>query len=143
MGKRFLLLLGSLAGLDPASAVACRIYTPGADQSVIHRELPHPLSPDLFVAEVEFEHPEAGWSELFNGTRARVRRVIQGTYRGNVVIVRDALGPDEMRITCYAPVRDGGSGIVVGRPIGSEGGLLVIKPTFEGRGRPEWAPERR
>ena len=63
MGKRFLrLLLGSLAGLTPASAMACRIYTPGADQSVIHREIPHPLPPDLFVAEIQFEHSEAGWA---------------------------------------------------------------------------------
>jgi hypothetical protein len=109
-------------------AEACRIYTPSANLSVIHRQLPPSLPSDVFVAEVQFEQADAGWAELREGTRARVVRVIQGNYSGEILVIR---GTAEIRITCYAPVRYGGSGIVIGRPAGVEDGHMVLEPIFE------------
>ena len=131
MRQPSLLLLASLIGFAASPVEACRIYTPSADLSVIHRELPRPLPADLFVFEVQFEQPGAGWAELHEGARARVRRIIQGDYSGDVLIVRDAA---EIRITCYAPVRYGGLGIVLGRPVGVENGHMVLEPVFERAG---------
>ncbi|HZF96281.1 MAG TPA: hypothetical protein VEZ20_15570 [Allosphingosinicella sp.] len=131
MRMRFPIALAALAGLAAAPAAACRIYNPGADLSVLHRALPPTLPPDLFVAEIEFEQPDAGWDELFSGTRARVRRLVRGHYRGGVVVVRDVEG---LRIPCYPPVRDGGSGYLLATPIGFENGVLVVQPVFEKRG---------
>jgi hypothetical protein len=103
------------------------------DLSVIHDEVPRSLASDVFVAEVQFEPADVGWSELLKGIRASVVRVIQGQYRNNLLIVRDVLGPDEIRITCYSPMRNGGRGIIVGKPSGVENGSLVLKPIF-------WSP---
>lgn len=129
MRKVSLLLYASFVGFTASPVGACRIYTPSADLSVIHRELPRPLPSDLFVAEVQFERSDAGWAELREGARARIKRIIQGDYSGDVLIIRDAA---EIRITCYAPVGYGGAGIVVGRPVGVENGHIVLEPVFEG-----------
>ncbi len=103
---------------------------PSADVTVIRPELPTHLPPNAFVADVKFDHPEGGWAELFKGAHAHIRRVIQGEYRGDVVIVRDSVGPGQIRITCYDPIRFGGSGYIIGTPTGYENGLLVLQPTF-------------
>jgi hypothetical protein len=129
MRKQSLLLFASIAGFAASPTEACRIYMPSADLSVIHRELPRPLPSELFVAEIQIERPDAGWAELREGTRARIRRIIQGDYSGDVLIIRDGA---EIRVTCYAPVRYGGAGIVLGTPVGVENGHMVLEPVFEG-----------
>lgn len=141
MRRCILLVLCGFVGLMAAPAMACRIYMPGADVSVLHREPPQPLPSGLFVAEVAFENPEAGWRELLRGTRARIIRVIQGSYDGDMIIVRDLLNHDEIRLVCYAPVRDGGTGFIIGTPIGFVDDVMVLKPRFEARGRPRPAPQ--
>lgn len=128
MKKLLLLLFAGIAGFAAFPAEACRIYTPSADLSVIHRKLPSSIAPDLIVVEVQFEQPDAGWSELSKGTPARVVRVIQGEVPGDVLIIRDTA---EFRATCYAPVRYGGSGIVMGKSAGVENGQVVLQPVFE------------
>ncbi|HEX8194281.1 MAG TPA: hypothetical protein VF552_15410 [Allosphingosinicella sp.] len=129
MRTRFLLLFAASVAFGAIRADACRIYIPAADLSALHRTLPHPLPADLFVAEVQFERPDAGWNELREGTRARIERVIQGAYSGDMLIVRDS---GAVRVTCYAPLRYGGAGIILGRPVGYENGQMVLEPVFEG-----------
>ena len=128
MPKTSLALIAVLASLSASPVQACRMYTPSADLSVIHRQLPPSIPSDLFVAEVQFEQPDTGWEELGEGARAHVVRIIQGDYSGDVLIIRDTA---EIRITCYPPVRYGGSGIVLGRPAGVEDGHMVVEPIFE------------
>ena len=101
---------------------------PKADLSVIWQELPLDLPKGTFVAEVKFDDPTAGWSELNKGTRAQVIRVVQGSFKGREVIVQDT---GELRITCYAPVRFGGSGYIIAKPIGYERGVLIVQPIFK------------
>lgn len=101
---------------------------PKADLSVIWQQLPSELPKDAFVAHVKFKDPSAGWSELQKGTRAQVNRVVQGKFKGKEVIVRDTV---EIRITCYAPLRFGGSGYIIGKPIGYERGVLILQPIFK------------
>ena len=129
-------LLALLVGAMAAPASACRTYIPSADVSVIHQELPASLPPDTLVADVQFERPDGGWPELFKGARARVRRVIQGHYSGDVVIVRDA----QIRITCYDPIRFGGRGYILGKPVGYENGVLVLQPVFAPQRLPMLGP---
>ena len=126
---KMLFLLIAVVGSGLASpAKACRIYTPSANLSVLHRQLPPSLPSEIFVAEVQFERPDAGWRELREGARAHVVRLIQGDYTGDVVIIRDTA---DLRVTCYAPVRYEGHGIILGSPVGTEGGFLVVEPIFE------------
>jgi hypothetical protein len=117
----------ALSAAAGTAATACRIYTPSADLAVTHAELPRQLPTGAFVAEVQFERPDRSWLELRDGARARVRRVVQGDYRGDFVIVRDTA---QFRITCYNPFRNEGSGFIVGTPTGFENGILVLEPIF-------------
>lgn len=127
MNRSIRSVLVALIALAPAPALACRIWTPSAALSVLHPALPRSLPPGSVAFEVQFEHPEGGWDALFAGTRARVRRVVQGDYAGAEVIVRDRGG---IRITCYDPIPNGGSGFVFGTPVGYENGVLVLQPIF-------------
>lgn len=130
MRRRASHILLAFLGAAATPAIACKIYTPGVDISVVHQDVPLSITSDVFVAEVQFEQPDAGWLELFKGARANILRVIQGNYRNDLLIVRDALGPDEIRVTCYNPIPTSGRGIILGIPLGIENGLLVLKPIF-------------
>jgi hypothetical protein len=117
----------ALAALGAAPATACRIWMPSAAVSVIHSALPQPLPQGAVAFDVQFEDPDGGWAALSTGTRARVRRVIQGNYSSDILIVRDRGG---IRIMCYDPIRYEGSGLIFGMPVGYENGLLVLQPIF-------------
>jgi hypothetical protein len=137
------LLIGLTACLAATPAPACRVYTPSADLSVLHEILPDPLPRGIFVAEIAFERPEDGWEALFKGAPARVRKMVQGRYGGERVIVRDRAA---LRIMCYDPIRDDGVGFLLGTPAGHENGVLVLEPIFATPGlsrRRETAPLRR
>jgi hypothetical protein len=62
------------------------------------------------------------------GSRAHVQRLVQGLYTGKDIVVRDAA---TIRVACYAPVRFGGTGYIIGTPSGYENGLLVVEPFFQ------------
>lgn len=129
MSRYISALFVALSPLAAMSADACRTYIPHADLSVIHQQLPKPLPSDLIAADVQFEDPEGGWAALSKGTRVNVRRIIQGQYSGDAVIVRDR-PPAGVRITCYNPIRFDGFGFIIGRPTGWESGVLVLQPVF-------------
>jgi len=120
----------ALACLAATPATACRIRLPSAERSVIHSELPRNLPAGAVVADVELGSDDATWQRLNEGARVRIRRMIQGDYRGEALIVRE-LG---LMITCYSPFPLGRSGFVVGKPVGYENGVLVIEPI--------WLPSR-
>lgn len=130
MHKSILIWCALFIGMLGTPAVACRVNTPSAQVSVIHPQIPANLPTDVFVAHVQFERPDGGWDELFRGARARVTRVIQGDYLGSEIIIRDLVEPNDVRITCYDPIGFGGSGYIVGKPVGYENGVPVIQPTF-------------
>jgi hypothetical protein len=125
--RRFICSIIALAGLAATPAMACRIWTPSAALSVIHAALPQPLPPGAVAFDVQFELIDGGWSALFTGIRPRVRQVIRGNYSGDIVIVRDRAA---IRVTCYDPITNGGSGIILGMPVGYENGVLVLQPIF-------------
>lgn len=127
MHRSILFVVVALVALAPTPASACRIWMPSAALSVFHPALPRPLPPGAVAFDVQFEHPQGGWDALRAGARARVRRVIQGDYSGDAVIVRDREG---IRITCYNPIPNGGSGFIFGMPVGYENGVLVLQPMF-------------
>jgi hypothetical protein len=119
------ILVAAAISVMPASA--CRTYDASVDVSIFHDQVPGDLVPEMFVAEVEFEHPELGWRGLQVGARAKIKRTIQGDYSGSEVIVRDSA---VVRISCYNPYRKKTSGTIVGRSNGYEGGVLVLEPVF-------------
>ena len=129
MLRTILVCFAILIGMQAAPAVACRTYNRLADISVIQEQLPAKPPLDAFVAKIQFEHIGGGWPDLFRGARARITRLVQGTYLGTDVIVRDHAGPGEFRPICYDPMRTG-AGYIIGRPVGYENGVLVIQPAL-------------
>ncbi len=120
----FIALLGT-------PAVACRSYDDNYWVSVVRAQLPAKLPEDAFVARIEVERPNDEWSELAKGVRVRVTRVLQGTYIGEDVIVRDQPRLDQIVMTSCGIYRFGGAaGYVIGTPVGYENGVLVIQPAF-------------
>lgn len=128
MERLVLPFIATIAIAFATPAVACRTYTPSANLSVLHRQIPASISSEQFVAEVQFEDADAGWADLREGARARIVRVIQGHSVGEVLIVRDTA---EVRIICYPPIRYDGHGILVGKPTGFQDGHLIVEPVFE------------
>lgn len=128
MDRLLLPLIAAVATACATPATACRTYTPSANLSVLHRQIPAFVSSEQFVAEVHFENADAGWGELREGARARIIHVIQGHSDGEIIIVRDTA---EFRIICYAPIRYDGHGILVGKTAGFRDGHLIVEPVFE------------
>ncbi len=111
-------------------ATACRNPANNYWVSVVRTQLPAKLPAEALVARIEVEHPGGEFSELAKGVRVRVTRVLQGTYLGVEMIVRGQGGPNEVVMTSCASYSFGGpAGYVIGRPVGSENGILVIQPT--------------
>ena len=131
MRKLVLTALVAIAGLAATPVTACRIWTPSASLSVIHRTLPTPLPSGALAFDVQFAAEDRGWEVLRRGARVRVRRVIQGHYTGGTVIVRDLGDANGIRIICYEPIRYDGAGVIIGIPTGYENGILVLQPIFE------------
>lgn len=117
---------GALAAASPASG--CRIE-PADPAAIIHDSLPAP-GIAAFVAEVDFEPGSLRPETLHGaGALARVRRVVQGSYRGTSVVVgRVGLWAD-----CDRPAANGEAGIIVAKPVGYENGLLVVEPILVSR----------
>ena len=109
--------------------MACRGTENNYRVSVVRTQLPAKLPVDAFVARIEIEHPGGEFSELAKGVRVRVTRVLQGTYFGVDMIVRGQGGPNEVMMTsCASYSFEGPAGYIIGRPVGYENGVLVIKP---------------
>lgn len=89
---------------------------------LIHDALPNPLPAGAIVVEVEFETANRR-AYFAGGVRARIRRMIQGDYRGDTLIARSR---DEN--SCYFPFAHGAAGLIVARPLGLEAGELVVEP---------------
>jgi hypothetical protein len=96
-------------------------------EALIHDALPSPLPARTIVAWVAFE---SGDSRLLysTGIRARVRRMVQGDFRGSHLLVRTSV-----ETSCDDPFRNGRSGLIVGIPTGTEDGLLVVHPIMVSR----------
>jgi hypothetical protein len=125
--RRTFIVAALFAGLLMSGvAVAC-----GGEQfmqGVIHNELPSPLPAGTLIAEVDIA-PDASESELFrSGVRARIRRLVQGEYRGDFVVLRGG-----RRHSCYYPFANGRSGLIIGVPLELEGDVLTVRPIEVGR----------
>lgn len=122
------LLVLLLALLAAGEARAC-------PRALIHDGLPMDFDSRLVVALVDIE-----WTipaTLYErGATARVRRIVQGRYDGDLLILR----PEES--SCSAPFRNGRSGLVVGIPIGMEDGVLVLDAFEISAGSGYRMPER-
>ena len=127
MRRRLILSSGLAATIALAAtpALACRV-APSNPWALIHAALPNPLPSGAIVAEVEFDRDSLSNTQLLHhpGVRARVRRVIQGHYRGSSLIVRRT----GMWTDCDRPAANGTSGLIVARPVGFESGVLVVEP---------------
>ena len=95
---------------------------------IIHRALPSPLPAGTLIADVEIA-PDSNPAELFDsGLRARIRRLDQGEFRGDYVLLRAG-----RQHSCYFPFTNGRSGLIVGIPVGLDGDVLVVRPIEVGR----------
>ena len=94
----------------------------------IHNVLPSPLPAGTLIADVEIAS-DADAAELFrSGVRARIRRLIQGEYRGDILILRAST-----QHSCYFPFTNGRSGLIVGVPLAFEDDVLAVDPIEVGR----------
>ncbi len=95
--------------------------------SLIHDALPRPLPRGTIVADVAFDPSTA---RLLNGVgmRARVRRMIQGDYRGRTLIVRQ-----RVMSSCDDPFGNGSAGLIVAVPVDMQNGVLVVAPILVSR----------
>jgi hypothetical protein len=111
--------------LAPASAEACG----GPGSAYLHKVLPAWIPADAIVAEVAFDMEFFALRPNFDTPlRARVRRMIQGSYSGATLLVRLT------GTSCDSPFGNGISGFLVGTPGGMDDGELVVVPML--------APER-
>lgn len=103
------------AMVAPAEAAAC------ADHALIHDSVPVDPDERLIVARVDIDWavPE----QLYKaGIGARVVRMIRGRFDGELMILRTSLVGG-----CDNPFANGRSGLIVGIPMGMEGGALVVE----------------
>lgn len=113
--------------LAPGPAQAC--LTASSHLALIHSALPAPLPEGAIVAEVEIGagdaplHLAAEGPLYSTGLSARVRRMIQGDYSGDTLILRPA-----HMTSCDNPFDNGRVGYVVGTVRGYEDGVLVLDP---------------
>jgi hypothetical protein len=92
----------------------------------IHRALPKPLPQGAIVADVELEPlPEGDYRPhlVRHGIRARVRRMVQGSYNGEFMLVRPVYWT-----SCDSIFENGRAGFLVAVPRRTEGGTLVVDP---------------
>lgn len=97
-------------------------------RSLIHSGLPNPLPADTFIAEVSIDNTRE-LDFYSDGLRATVRRIVQGDYSGQTIVLRD-----NIETSCDDLFGNGTSGLVVGRVLGTERGELVIVPIKAVRG---------
>ena len=104
--------------LSPAKAEACSAAS--GETALIHSALPADLDERLIVARVDVEWPD---QQLLKGrgVTARVIRVIQGDYDGDLMILWSA------DASCSRSFDNGRSGLVVGIPLRMEGSSLVVE----------------
>jgi hypothetical protein len=105
------------AALAPAAARACSSAI--AETALIHNSVASDPDPLLVIARVNIEGVDPAPLHKA-GLSARVLRMVQGSYDGELLILR-AYGS-----TCSNPFRNGTSGLVVGIPLGFEKGVLVL-----------------
>ena len=101
----------------------------GPPHAMIHTALPRILPRGAVVAEVRFESADV-LALVGPGIRARIRKMIQGDYRGRFLIVRPA-----RLLGCGVAFANGRSGYIVAVPRGFEEGILVVHPIQVQRGR--------
>ena len=93
-----------------------------AQLTLIHTTLPRRLPQGTVVASVEFE--SRNLDRLYSsGLRVRIRRMLQGDYRGRYLIVRLS-----MRTSCDDPFGNGDAGRIVGIARGFEDGIMIVDP---------------
>lgn len=119
MRKRAAAALGAIGMLlAPAAAQAC--WGPG--RAYLHKVLPAWIPADAIVAEVVFDNEFFELRPNFDTPlRARVRRMIQGSYSGATLFVRH-------QSDCDSPFGNGMSGFLIGTPDGMDDGVLVVVP---------------
>lgn len=107
--------------LAPAGASACEAQD--FETAIMHSALPTPLPAGTIIADVALDEGEAMalWED---GVRARIRRLIQGDYRGATLIVRQ-----RVVTSCgLNPFANGRAGLIVARPVEMIAGELVVAP---------------
>lgn len=106
------------ATMSPTKAAACS--TASGETALIHDGLPADLDPRLVAARVDIEgvDPDALHKQ---GVTARVGRILQGDYAGDLLILYSA------DTSCSRPFRNGRSGLIIGIPIGLEDGILALE----------------
>jgi hypothetical protein len=121
-----LAIAGGCAMLLPAAPALTCGRTPHF--AYIHSALPNPLPRGTIVALVDFLPRRSARNPGFaSGDRVRIRRMIQGTYRGKHLISRPAWSN-----SCEAPFANGRSGYIVAVARGLEHGVLVVDPISVG-----------
>lgn len=125
MTVRLALAAGALAAASPAGAC----LSPDHSRALVLSALPRPLPRGAIVADVVMAR---GDEPRINrpGIVARVRRVHQGPRDARSLVIRQTVSTD-----CDWPFANGTSGIVVGKPVGRRGGMLVIEPVMVPKSR--------
>lgn len=116
-------MLALFAGLStPSSALACfDSFNSGA---LIHNSLPEHLPRDVVVFEGSLP---LDYEPLFReGLRVPIRRVVRGDLRGRYALLRETLPIS----SCAQPLSNGRHGMIVGKVIGAERGVAIIRPVF-------------
>jgi hypothetical protein len=120
MKQLFLGLVATALLVSPNPARAC--IAMDFMHVMMHDALPRPLPRGTIVADVAFESTDD--AQLRGaGIRARIRRMIQGDYRGDTLIIRQRI-----RTSCDAPFHNGAAGLIVATPIDMQDGVLVVSP---------------
>ena len=121
-----LAIAGACAFLPAAPSLAC---SPTPHLAYVHSALPNPLPRGTIVALVDFLPRRSARNPRFaSGDKARIRRMIQGSYRGKHLISRPS-----SETSCDAPFINGRSGFIVAVVRGLENGILVVDPITVGR----------
>ncbi|HEX8366206.1 MAG TPA: hypothetical protein VF603_13075 [Allosphingosinicella sp.] len=104
--------------LSPTEAQACSAAS--GNTALIHNALPADLDDRLIVARVDVE-----WADTEalhrDGVTARVHRIIQGDYDGELMILWSA------DTSCSRSFENGRSGLIAGIPLRMEGSILVVE----------------
>jgi hypothetical protein len=91
----------------------------------LHSALPDTIPEGAIVAEVEFESADAD-AFLQEGVRARIRRMVQGSYGRPTLIVRPKAWS-----SCDSPLGNGSAGVLVAIPYARRDGEWVVHPIAE------------
>jgi|GEM_PF-4061905 len=97
----------------------------------------------MLIAEVDFIGDVSSDTLHGAGLRANVKRIIEGRYKGRLLIVRRT----GLYTDCDRPAANGTAGLIVVKPVGMENGTLVVEPVLVERRHgfrlPAGAPARR